>query len=185
MNDDRGNPQRMPPVAAIAEPGWRGRGLVPLAVAAVLGLMACQGRWPSPAATGEHDRLRGAGAAAGPERPGPQVALHIARCLPDGVTLDRVAQTPLHTVLGGTAGDLGGIADLLENLLRMPGIEAPTLRRATRAERGYAYTVIVPRSSPAAARAVRRDGGSARRPPPFAALPVARSLFRLLIPPGT
>lgn len=112
-----------------------------------------------------------------------EVAERLPGALPPGVAVDRVALTPYHAVLSGRAADLDGVAALLETLGRSPGIEEPELRRTAAGERGVEFTVVLsPRRQ---LRGASGEPPAPPEPPPYAAPAVARSLFRLLLPPFT
>lgn len=96
------------------------------------------------------------------------------------IAVDARYQAPHCTILRGHAGDLDGIADLLEDLEGNPEAEEPVLREIVPSERGYEVTVVLPRPAPAPEAA----------PPPeqrpiFAALPITKGLSWLLDPPFT
>jgi hypothetical protein len=103
-----------------------------------------------------------------------------SQSLPERVAVDARYQSPHHTILRGHADDWDGIADLLEDLGRNPQAPEPVLRQITCSERGYEFTILVPKEVPAPA-APRPE----EQVPFFAAHPVAWSLFRLLVPPFT
>lgn len=126
--------------------------------------------------------MAGAGSAEQSSRAIPE---HISRAVPERVAIDALYQTSHCTILHGHAEDFGGIADLLDNLWRSPVTEEPVLREITRSERGYEYSLEIPKAEP------RPQGGPLRRTEPskpepfFASRPVARVLGRLLVPPFT
>ena len=96
------------------------------------------------------------------------------------IAVDARSEAPCCTILRGHAGDLDGIADLLEDLGRNPKAEEPVLREILRSERGYEYTVVLPRSAPEP-QAAPTPG----QPPIFADHALAVRLARLLVPPFT
>lgn len=124
--------------------------------------------------------MAGAGSAKPVSRAIPE---QISRAIPRQVAVDGLYETPYGTILRGHAEDFDGVADLLENLDRIPGFEEPVLRHATRSERGYEYTLVVPKPVPAPDEASLWRGDSGWREPFFVTLPVAMSLDRLLFPP--
>lgn len=159
---------------------------VALAAGAVLALAAAVVPGPRPAADGgERPRAVPEPAASG-QAPADLCAVgeRVPTSLPSGATLDRLALTPHHVVVVGRVPDLDGVADVVENLVRIPGIEEPDLRRAVRSERGVEFGVVLAAPSAAAP----EPGGEDRDPPPppaYAATPVTQSLDRLLFPAPT
>ncbi len=171
-----------------ADPGRRGRTLPrrALALGAVLGLIVWSARRrPDAAAADKPPPVAAEDPGSGPVESEPRAAAErISQALPPGVTLDRLAVTPRHAVLRGRTEDLESVAELLENLTPMRGIDEPRLRRVCRVESGYELAVVVPFSR--AARGTRRPARHSRaRPPPYAAPALAGRLLRLLVPPFT
>ncbi|HSS47885.1 MAG TPA: PilN domain-containing protein, partial [Thermoanaerobaculia bacterium] len=135
--------------------------------------------WQLLAAVAAAGLMAGAGRAEPVSRVIPE---EVSRAIPKRVAVDTVYETPHGTILRGHAEVFDGVADLLENLGRNPEVEEPVLRQVTRSERGYEYTVVVPRSKAPDEDALWR-GDSGPRQPFFVALPVAMALDRLLFPP--
>lgn len=103
-----------------------------------------------------------------------------AAAAPEPIAIDARIEGPSCTILRGHAGDLDGIADLLEGLERKAEAEEPVLREILRSERGYEYTVVLPKPAPAPP--AQGAAQPPQQPPFFAAPPVARALDRLLVP---
>jgi hypothetical protein len=186
LDDGRATARRPPPRTGGAA-GRRRLRRCALAAGAALVLAAGVDPAPPPSATGVDAQPaaaaeRDAAGAVPPELRA--VAERIPGSLPPRVALDRLALTPYHAVLSGHAPDLGAVADLVESLEAIPGLEEPELRRVLGSERGVEFSVVLAPSRPAPAGAAR-DVPAPPTPPPYAAPPVARALFRLLHPPST